>query len=162
MTPEAPHSEVMDTRFAVASSAAATFAVYPHADRAQAVIDLINQATHVPAVSSGFNVAPAPADTELRPIPPKALELLQLASERKLLSRLLFATDSGGSPFFTIETRPTAEHIAAFVTWHTRATGRYRLFACKLGKTGRMPDSSLAKVLEHVRTAEAPSPTGRV
>lgn len=151
----------MHTRFAITSSTAATVAVYPNAHIAQAVIDLIDQATHVPSASSGFSVVPAPAGTELRPIPPTALELLQLASERLLLRRLTFATDTGGSPFFTIETRPTAEHIAAFVTWHTRATGRYRLFTCTLGKVGRMPDSSLTKVFEHVRTAEAPAPTGR-
>ena len=36
--------------------------------------------------------------------------------------------DTGDNPFVNVEARRGHDHIV--VTWHTRATGTYRLFSC--------------------------------
>ena len=52
--------------------------------------------------------------------------------------------DTGNSPFISIEARRDREDIR--ITWHTRATGTYRLFSCMVNKR----DVSLTKALERI------------
>ena len=40
--------------------------------------------------------------------------------------------DTGDNPFVTVEARRGDRHVMA--TWHTRATGTYRLFSCMVNK----------------------------
>jgi hypothetical protein len=40
--------------------------------------------------------------------------------------------DTGENPYINIEARRGDQHI--YVTWHTRATGTYRLFTCLSNK----------------------------
>jgi len=50
--------------------------------------------------------------------------------------------DTGDSPFISIEARRGTDHLMA--TWHTRATGTYRLFTCMINRR----DTTLTKALE--------------
>jgi hypothetical protein len=52
--------------------------------------------------------------------------------------------DTGDSPFISIEGRRDTCHV--MITWHTRATGTYRLFSCMVNKC----DVSLTKAMEAV------------
>lgn len=52
--------------------------------------------------------------------------------------------DTGDHPFISIEGRRDMQHV--MITWHTRATGTYRLFSCMVNKR----DVSLTKALEAV------------
>jgi hypothetical protein len=52
--------------------------------------------------------------------------------------------DTGDSPFISIEARREKESL--MITWHTRATGAYRLFTCMADRR----DVTLAKALERI------------
>lgn len=58
-------------------------------------------------------------------------------------------SDTGDSPFLHVEGKRGNEHV--YITWHTRATGTYRLFSCMVNKR----DVSLTKAMETIRTEEA-------
>ena len=53
-------------------------------------------------------------------------------------------TDTGDSPYISIEARRGGVDVR--ITWHTRATGTYRLFSCMVNKR----DVSLTKAMEVV------------
>jgi hypothetical protein len=57
--------------------------------------------------------------------------------------------DTGDSPFISTEARRGNDHV--MITWHTRATGTYRLFSCMVNKR----DVTLTKALEAVRHERA-------
>jgi hypothetical protein len=52
--------------------------------------------------------------------------------------------DTGDHPYIGIEARRDTQHV--MITWHTRATGTYRIFTCMVNKR----DTSLAKALAAV------------
>ena len=52
--------------------------------------------------------------------------------------------DTGDSPFISIEARRGNDHV--MVTWHTRATGTYRLFTCVINRR----DVTLTKAMEAI------------
>jgi hypothetical protein len=52
--------------------------------------------------------------------------------------------DTGDHPFISTEARRGKDHV--MITWHTRATGTYRLFSCMVNKR----DVSLTKAMEAV------------
>ena len=52
--------------------------------------------------------------------------------------------DTGDHPFISVEARRDTAHV--MVTWHTRATGTYRLFSCMVNKR----DVTLTKAMEVV------------
>ena len=52
--------------------------------------------------------------------------------------------DTGGNPYIGIEARRDTQHV--MITWHTRATGTYRIFTCMVNKR----DVTLTKALEVV------------
>jgi hypothetical protein len=49
--------------------------------------------------------------------------------------------DTGDHPYINIEARRDSQHV--YITWHTRATGTYRLFTCMVNKR----DVTLTKAL---------------
>lgn len=55
--------------------------------------------------------------------------------------------DTGDSPYISIEAKRSKESDTIRATWHTRATGTYRLFTCMVNKR----DVTLAKALDVVR-----------
>jgi hypothetical protein len=56
--------------------------------------------------------------------------------------------DTGSSPFISTEARRDNDHV--MITWHTRATGTYRLFSCMVNRR----DVSLTKAMEAVKRNE--------
>jgi hypothetical protein len=52
--------------------------------------------------------------------------------------------DTGESPFISVEARRGRQDIR--ITWHTRATGTYRLFSCMVQKR----DVTLTKAMEAI------------
>lgn len=52
--------------------------------------------------------------------------------------------DTGDHTYISIEGRRDSQHV--MITWHTRATGTYRLFTCMVNKR----DVTLTKALEEV------------
>ena len=56
--------------------------------------------------------------------------------------------DTGNSPYVSTEARRDNESL--MITWHTRATGNYRLFSCMVNKR----DVSLTRALEVVTQNE--------
>lgn len=52
--------------------------------------------------------------------------------------------DTGDSPFISVEAKRDNETVR--ITWHTRATGTYRLFSCMVNKR----DFTLTKALERI------------
>lgn len=61
---------------------------------------------------------------------------------------LQHGTDTGNSPFISVEAKKSKDGETIHITWHTRATGTYRLFTCCINKR----DVSLTKALETVRS----------
>lgn len=59
---------------------------------------------------------------------------------------LQHGTDTGDSPFISIEAKKTKDGETIRITWHTRATGTYRLFSCMVNKR----DVTLAKAMETI------------
>ena len=51
----------------------------------------------------------------------------------------------GDHPFISTEARRGTDHV--MITWHTRATGTYRLFSCVVNKR----DVTLTKAMDAVR-----------
>lgn len=76
--------------------------------------------------------------------PKKCIELVN----QLLLSRWAFVVnhgeDTGGSPYINIEAARGNQML--YITWHTRETGTYRLFACLHNKR----EVSLKRALEVV------------
>ncbi len=54
--------------------------------------------------------------------------------------------DTGDHPFISIEAQKAKGGETIRVTWHTRATGTYRLFTCMVNKR----DVTLTKALERI------------
>ena len=54
--------------------------------------------------------------------------------------------DTWNSPFISIEAKKTRDGETIRITWHTRATGTYRLFSCMVNKR----DVSLTKAIETI------------
>jgi len=52
--------------------------------------------------------------------------------------------DTGNSPYISVEARRDNESL--IITWHTRATGTYRLFTCMADRC----DVTLTKALERI------------
>jgi hypothetical protein len=52
--------------------------------------------------------------------------------------------DTGDSPFISVEAKKSKDGETVRITWHTRATGTYRLFSCMVNKR----DVTLTKALE--------------
>jgi len=55
--------------------------------------------------------------------------------------------DTGEHPFISVEARRGRQDVR--ITWHTRATGTYRLFSCMVNKR----DVTLTKAMEVVHGA---------
>lgn len=69
------------------------------------------------------------------------------------------AQDSGGSPYLTVTAVDTMEPerlgLEVKATWHTRATGTYRLFSCLLFRPYRgWVDVTVTRAIEAVSTPE--------
>ena len=60
--------------------------------------------------------------------------------------------DTGEHPYISTEARRGKEHV--MITWHTRATGTYRLFTCMVNRR----DVSLAKAMDIVRAEPKETP----
>jgi hypothetical protein len=54
--------------------------------------------------------------------------------------------DTGDHPFISIGAKKARDGETIRVTWHTRATGTYRLFSCMVNKR----DVTLTKALERI------------
>ena len=54
--------------------------------------------------------------------------------------------DTGDHPFISVEAMKSKGGETIRVTWHTRATGTYRLFSCMVNKR----DVSLTKALDEI------------
>lgn len=54
--------------------------------------------------------------------------------------------DTGDHPFISVEAKKAKDGGTIRVTWHTRATGTYRLFSCMVNKR----DVTLTKALERI------------
>ena len=54
--------------------------------------------------------------------------------------------DTGDSPFISIEAKRSKDGDTIRITWHTRATGTYRLFSCMVNKR----DATLTKARETI------------
>jgi pterin-4a-carbinolamine dehydratase len=81
-------------------------------------------------------------------IPAKCKELIDALVDAGWNFMVNQGTDTGDHPFISIEARRGRRDVR--ITWHTRATGTYRLFSCMVNKR----DVSLTKAMEAV-TAEA-------
>ena len=64
--------------------------------------------------------------------PTKCRELIESLTDNDWSFVLKHGVDTGESPFISIEALRGDDRI--WVTWHTRATGTYRLFSCLLNK----------------------------
>ena len=64
--------------------------------------------------------------------PPKLTDLVVELTAYGWSFMLNHGKDTGNSPFVSVEARRENEHI--MITWHTRATGTYRLFSCLVNK----------------------------
>ena len=77
-------------------------------------------------------------------IPAKCKDLIGALTDSGWSFVVQHGKDTGEHPFISIEARREAGHV--MVTWHTRATGTYRLFSCMVNKR----DVSLTKAMEAV------------
>lgn len=77
-------------------------------------------------------------------IPVKCKSLVDLLAENDWSFALVHGSDTGAADYVTIEAVRDMRKI--IVTWHTRATGTYRLFSCMLDKR----DVTLTKAMEVV------------
>lgn len=59
--------------------------------------------------------------------------------------------DTGDHPFISVEARRGNQDVR--ITWHTRATGTYRLFSCLVKKR----DTTLTRALETITQDQEPS-----
>jgi len=83
-------------------------------------------------------------------IPAKCTELVSALLAGGWSFVVLHGKDAGDSPFISIEARRGLKEVIR-ITWHTRATGTYRLFSCMVNKR----DVTLTKAMEAVRADEA-------
>jgi len=81
-------------------------------------------------------------------IPAKCKDLISALTDGGWSFVVNHGTDTGDSPFISIEARRGKVHI--MITWHTRATGTYRLFSCMVNRR----DVSLTKAMEAVHSPE--------
>lgn len=72
-----------------------------------------------------------------------ARDLLNLAIDHNCAVAWKPGTDTGGSPYITVEVRK-GEELALSLTWHTRETGTYRLFSALRGRGNQAKTTSLA------------------
>lgn len=77
-------------------------------------------------------------------IPPKCRGLVADLTDGGWSFMVNHGTDTGDNPYIAIEARRGKDSI--MITWHTRATGTYRLFTCMVNKR----DVSLTKAMEVV------------
>ncbi|ASN20672.1 hypothetical protein CGK93_14035 [Arthrobacter sp. YN] len=75
-------------------------------------------------------------------VPEKCKQLVSLLVDGGWSFVLNHGIDTGSSPFVTVEARRRDDHV--MVTWHTRATGTYRLFSCMFNRR----DVSLTRLQE--------------
>ena len=71
--------------------------------------------------------------------PPKLSDLVVELTAYGWSFMLNHGKDTGGSPFISIEARRGNQDVR--ITWHTRATGTYRLLSCMVNKR----DTTLTK-----------------
>lgn len=83
-------------------------------------------------------------------IHPPARELLLLAIDHGWSAKLQHGTDSGGSPFVEVTAIRDHKPHRVMVAWHTRDTGRYRLFDAHIGVGQAARGVSLTKAREAV------------
>jgi hypothetical protein len=77
-------------------------------------------------------------------IPPKCRELIITLMDAGWSFVVQHGTDTGDSPFISIEAQKSKDSEPIRVTWHTRATGTYRLFSCMVNKR----DVTLTKAMD--------------
>ena len=75
-------------------------------------------------------------------VPAKCQDLVKRLTDGGWSFVLNHGKDTGNSPFVTVEGRRGDDHL--MVTWHTRATGTYRLFTCLFNRR----DVTLTRALE--------------
>lgn len=96
---------------------------------------------------------------------PAARDLLLLCADAGWDVAVGHGVDTGGSPYVTVRAARQAPDGYLDLTWHTRATGTYRLFSCLLGRSrSTVRDSTLRDVKALVRGERAPgwmTPTPR-
>ena len=76
--------------------------------------------------------------------PPKLTDLVIALTQYGWSFVVNHGKDTGDSPYVSTEARRGNDHV--MITWHTRATGTYRLFSCMVNKR----DVSLTKAFESV------------
>ncbi|WP_336715362.1 hypothetical protein [Arthrobacter sp. USHLN218] len=79
--------------------------------------------------------------------PAKMRDLIEALIDNQWAFAVTHGTDTGGSPFATVEGRTEKHHIVA--TWHTRVAGTYRLFSALHNKR----DATLMQILHIVNGA---------
>ena len=77
-------------------------------------------------------------------IPAKCKELVSALVDGGWSFMVNHREDTGNHPYISVEARRGDGHV--MITWHTRATGTYRLFSCMVNKR----DVSLTKAMEVV------------
>jgi len=77
-------------------------------------------------------------------VPDKCKELIGAYADNGWSFVVQHGKDTGDSPFISTEARRGDDHV--MVTWHTRATGTYRLFTCVVNRR----DVTLTKAMEAV------------
>jgi hypothetical protein len=93
---------------------------------------------------------------KFRTLPAAAQSLLDLATSKGWLTACVYDSDSGGSPFVQVALHHPETHEQFTMTWHTRATGTYRLFSKLWRQRGRavvVDAPSIKKIRELVEGA---------
>lgn len=86
-------------------------------------------------------------------IPANARELINACLDNGWSVLVQHGIDTGSSPYISIEAaKPGNRKIRA--TWHTRASGTYRLFSCMAGRPG-LRDATLKDALAFAREVAA-------
>lgn len=76
--------------------------------------------------------------------PPKLKDLVGALTDHGWSFMVNHGKDTGDHPYVSTEARRGNESL--MITWHTRATGTYRLFTCMINRR----DVSLTKAMEAV------------
>ena len=87
----------------------------------------------------------------MSPIPTKFHDLLRELIGGGWSFMVNQGKDTGDHPFISVEARRGQQDVR--ITWHTRATGTYRLFSCMVQKR----DVTLTKAMEAVRKPQEAS-----
>jgi len=78
-------------------------------------------------------------------MPKRLAQLVEALLHNGWNFQIVHGKDTGDSPFVSVEAlKAGREHLC--LTWHTRASGRYRLFSCMAGKH----DITLGAALDEV------------